>query len=97
MRGLVLRLAVICVACCATLTATNLAAATYWSIGSYSDQRNALNEAARIQPALSSAVIIQSPSSANPNYRLLIAADDLSVKPELPSRQFLHPEPRLPL
>ena len=78
-----MRLAVICVACCATLTATNLAAATYWSIGSYSDQRNALNEAARIQPALSSAVIIQSPSSANPNYRILIAADDLSVKPSL--------------
>ena len=67
----------------ATFNAPNLAAATYWSIGSYSDQRNALNEAARIQPALSSAVIIQSPSSANTNYRLLIAADDLSVKPSL--------------
>ena len=84
MRSLVsLRLAAVCVACYATFNATNLAAATYWSIGSYSDQRNALNEAARIQPALSSAVIIQSPSSANTNYRLLIAADDLSVKPSL--------------
>jgi len=84
MRGLVsLRLVAVCVACYATFNATNLAAATYWSIGSYSDQRNALNEAARIQPALSSAVIIQSPSSANTNYRLLIAADDLSVKPSL--------------
>ena len=84
MRGLVsLRLVTVCVACYATFNATNLAAATYWSIGSYSDQRNALNEAARIQPALSSAVIIQSPSSANTNYRLLIAADDPSVKPSL--------------
>ena len=84
MRGLVsLRLVMVCVAVYATFNAPNLAAATYWSIGSYSDQRNALNEAARIQPALSSAVIIQSPSSANTNYRLLIAADDLSVKPSL--------------
>jgi hypothetical protein len=84
MRGLVsLRLAAVCVACYVTFNATNLAAATYWSIGSYSDQRNALNEAARIQPELSSAVIIQSPGSGNTNYRLLIAADDLSVKPSL--------------
>ena len=78
-----MRLVMVCVAVYATFNAPNLAAATYWSIGSYSDQRNALNEAARIQPALSSAVIIQSPSSANTNYRLLIAADDPSVKPSL--------------
>ena len=78
-----MRLVMVCVAVYATFNAPNLAAANYWSIGSYSDQRNALNEAARIQPALSSAVIIQPPSSANTNYRLLIAADDPSVKPSL--------------
>ena len=76
-------LAAVCLACCAIFNATDSAAATFWSIGSYIDQSNALNEAARIQPALSSEVIIQPPSSANAYYRLLIAAGDTSVKPAL--------------
>ena len=78
-----LRLATICVAFFSICNATDLTAAAYWSIGSYRDQSNALNEAARIESVLSSSVIIQSPSSANANYRLLIAADDISVKPSL--------------
>lgn len=76
-------LAAVCLACCAIFNATDSAAATFWSIGSYIDQSNALNEAARIQPALSSEVIIQPPSSANAYYRLLIAAGGTSVKPAL--------------
>jgi hypothetical protein len=78
-----LRLATIFVAFFSIFNATDLIAAAYWSIGSYSDESNALNEAARVESVLSSAVFIQSPSSGNANYRLLIAADDISVKPLL--------------
>ena len=78
-----MRLATIFVAFFAIFNATDLIAAAYWSIGSYSDESNALNEAARVESVLSSAVFIQSPSSGNANYRLLIAADDISVKPLL--------------
>ena len=84
MQGLFrVRLAGVCLACFAIFNATHATAATFWSIGSYIDQSNALNEAARIQPALSSEVVIQPPGSANTHYRLLIAADDISVKPAL--------------
>ena len=78
-----MRLATVFVSCFAIFNATDLIAATYWSIGSYSDESNALNEAARVESVLSSAVFIQSPSSGNANYRLLIAADDITVKPLL--------------